>query len=261
MFGSGNLAAMLGRMKQGVGRDQKQQMVQRREDILGEAPDRAPRWANALQGVGATLQDVQAAGDGRQGGAVDRFSQAQERMRQARRDYDQRSRRFEQLSRNIPQSDQQFWNAYALGGEEAAMNVLNSRSDRKYDSQVRQEDRGFRQSMAQADRDFRAEQGGLDRGLRRSEGEANRRAQLESRLNTAVVANARQAAGLGPNDPLNQEARDLIRQQISREDISTSDLMLMANLGLITEEDLRERLGLGGGGDEIEAIAGALGSQ
>lgn len=271
-------------------------MIQRRDDIIGEAPRQLPRWAQALQGVGATMQDMQTAQNGGQGTAVSRFAQAQEQMRQARQQHDQRRRRFEQLSRNISPSDQQFWNAFALGGEEAAMQVLNSRSERKYDSQVRnddrafrreervagqeftagqnQADRGFRRSESAADRAFRGREGALDRStriyegnadrdLRRSEGAADRAAQMEARLNTAVVANARAATGLGPNEPLTPEARALVRQQIDTNDVSTSDMILLAQLGYISEEDVQRRINGGSrsGGDEIDAVVGALGSQ
>lgn len=240
-------------------------MIQRRDDIIGEAPRQAPRWAQALQGVGATMQDMQTAQNGGQGTAVSRFAQAQEQMRQARQQHDQRRRRFEQLSRNISPSDQQFWNAFALGGEEAAMQVLNSRSERKYDSQVRNDDRAFRQDMAQADRDFRRSEGQADRDLRRSEGAADREAAAINRMNTAIVSEARMAEGLGPNDPLTPRAREIIAQRIVAETQgqpgATAQAMMMAGFGQEEiERYLRGRL-MGRGGDEIEAVAGVLSSQ
>lgn len=244
-----------------------------------EGPRAAPRWATALQAAGATMQDMQTARDGGQGTALQRFTSAQERLRGQRQEAQRASRRFQQLRNSVPASDTQFWNAYALGGEEAAMNVLQTRSNRAYQDGVREDTQAFTANQNQlgrdltrqegaADRAFRGREGALDRGLRisegnadrdvqRSEGEANRRAQMEARLNTAVVANARAATGLGPTEPLTQEARELVRQQISRENISTSDLLLMANLGYLSDEDLKQRLGLNSGG-QLGLDTGAL---
>ena len=278
--------------------EQEEQRRQRMQDYVGEAPQQAPRWAQALQGVGATLQDVQAARDGRTGTAVDRFSQAQQRMRQARQEHDQRRKRFEQLSRNISPSDTQFWNAFALGGEESAMQVLQSRSEREYDSAVRKDDRAFRRGMAEEDRDFRASQGAADRSfrrsesaadrafrgregaldrstriyegnadrdLRRSEGAADRENALLSRMNTALVANARQLHGLRPDEPLTAEARETLAQSIiaQNEGPPGQVAMQLAMNGFGQEEIeryLRGRL-TGLAGDDIEAIAGALEGQ
>lgn len=260
MFGSGNLAAALASMKQRAGAGDKkrnqQMMNERREAILGEAPREDPRWVQALGAVGAGLQDL---GHSRGDGHLDRFTQAQERMRQARREYDQRSRRFEQLSRNIPQSDQQFWNAFALGGEEAAMNVLNSRSERKYDSQVRNEDRRFRREERIAGQEFQAGEGAANRA------NALRIANERANADTAVIRNARAYAQLGPDEPLNDKAIEAIRMQIGRGEVrDPMELMMLVNMGIITEAQARAEMGIGGGNDAIAAALdgpGAMGPQ
>ena len=129
MFGA--TPQFLSRIAQ-AGMDMGKRENEARSRVNELAPDEAlqeqPRWAQVLQGVGATMQDVQAARDGGQGTAVDRFTQAQQRMKAARQDAQQRQRRFEQLRRSIPASDRQFWDAFALGGEEAALSVLQSRN-------------------------------------------------------------------------------------------------------------------------------------
>lgn len=266
MFGGMNPAAMMAALRQGKNAQGKMQrdedMIQRRDDIIGEAPRQDPRWVQVAGAIGAGLQDI---GHSRGSGHLDRFAQAQEQMRQARQQHDQRRRRFEQLSRNISPSDQQFWNAFALGGEEAAMQVLNSRSERKYDSQVRNDDRAFRQDMAQADRDFRRSEGQADRDLRRSEGAADREAAAINRMNTAIVSEARMAEGLGPNDPLTPRAREIIAQRIVAETQgkpgeAATAMMLAGYSQEEIERYLRGRL-TGAGNDEIEAVAGVLSSQ
>lgn len=128
MFGGMNPAAMMAALRQSAQARPELDRARVNELAPEQAPRETPRWAQALGAAGATMQDMQAAQNGGQGNALDRFNMAQQRMKQARQEATQRSRRFDQLRRSIPASDRQFWDAYALGGDEAALSVLERRN-------------------------------------------------------------------------------------------------------------------------------------
>lgn len=99
--------------------------------INADRPQEGPRWARVMDGVGATLRDAGAAYNGQPTGAIANFRDAQQRMRSAREDTRRREARLEQFRNSIPETDRQFWQAYAMGGEEAALGVLTSRQEQQ----------------------------------------------------------------------------------------------------------------------------------
>lgn len=101
------------------------------ESIQSDRPREQPRWAQAMQLVGAGMRDVGGALDGRQTGHLNRFNQAQQQMRTAREDARRREARLAQFRDTVPASDRTFWQAYAMGGEEAALGVLQSRHEQE----------------------------------------------------------------------------------------------------------------------------------
>lgn len=127
MFGSNPLAALMAGRQARDDAPVLSAQHNRATELQEQMPHQPPRWAQALDGVGATLQDVGAARDGRAGGAVNRFSQAQAQMREAQEGARRRQLRFQQLRETIPSSDRNFWQAYMLGGEEAALQSLQAR--------------------------------------------------------------------------------------------------------------------------------------
>lgn len=133
--------------------------------IKTSAPQAAPRWATALQGIGATMQDVGASLDGRPTGAIDHFNQAQARMREATDDARRRQLRFQQLRETIPSSDSAFWQAYALGGEEAALQALQARQGHERQRDLVGYEYGLRGEEAQRGREFESRERAADRDV------------------------------------------------------------------------------------------------
>lgn len=193
--GRGGLGGLLARLRERPGENREIEPGQDpmdliRQSIEDDAPRSNERWVDALSAVGATMQDIGANNNGRAGGNLDRFTQAQDRMRQAREDHRRRQLRFEHFRETIPASDTRFWQAYALGGEEAALSALQTRNatqDRRGDMAVTH---GYNMAAQNDRQDFEAGQGAINRAHEGGMAAANRgHDALQSQLDRDARAN------------------------------------------------------------------------
>lgn len=92
------------------------------------APDQTPEWQRRLEWLSAGMADVGAAMQGRESDQMGRVRERRAAMRETREEARARQQRFEQLRNIFPSSDREFWEAYALGGEQAAMQVYQRRN-------------------------------------------------------------------------------------------------------------------------------------
>jgi len=168
MFGfNPRLAQLAKQAGAGGGSNRSSALSNMERDIKQDAPQQLPRWAQALQGVGATMQDMGASYDGRQGGHINAWNDQQERVRSSTEDARRRQLRFQHLRDTVPESDTSFWQAYAMGGEEAAMQALQARQGRDFQREMAQGSQDHQRGMAQDQRDFQASEGEAGRDIQR----------------------------------------------------------------------------------------------